>query len=84
MKAIILFIFLIKGKKQNEESIEFVDGKKRSSFTKGIFLAALNLLSIPYYAGLNTFFHTQGFMYYRIIDEVVFITSAGLATFLVM
>ena len=58
--------------------------KKRNSFTKGIFLAALNLLTIPYYAGLNTFFHSQGLMNYTVIDEVVFIISAGLGTFLVM
>lgn len=76
--------FLIKGKKQREESFELMDEKKRGSFTKGAFLAALNLLTIPYYAGLNTFFHTQGFMNYTVIDELVFIISAGLGTFLVM
>jgi len=87
--ALVIFgslavFFLIKGKKQNKEPIEFADAKGRSSFTKGAFLATLNLLTIPYYAGLNTFFHSQGFMNYTIIDEVVFITSAGVATFLVM
>ncbi len=87
--ALVIFgslgvFFLIKGKKQGNESIEFVDGKKRGSFTKGTFLAALNLLTIPYYAALNTFFHNQGFMNYMVIDEVIFVTSAGLGTFLVM
>ena len=87
--ALVIFgslavFFLIKGKKQGNESIEFVDGKKRGSFTKGAFLAALNLLTIPYYAGLNTFFHSQGFMNYTVVDEIVFVTSAGIGTFLVM
>ncbi len=87
--ALVIFgslaaFFLIKGKKQGTESIEFVDGKKRGSFTKGMFLATLNLLTIPYYAGLNTFFHSQGFMNYTIVDEAVFVISAGLGTFLVM
>ena len=87
--ALVIFgslgvFFLIKGKKLGNESIEFVDGKKRGSFTKGAFLAALNLLIIPYYAGLNTFFHSQGFMNYTVIDEVIFVTSAGIGTFLVM
>lgn len=87
--ALVIFgslavFFLIKGKKQGSETIEFVDGKKRGSFTKGAFLAALNLLTIPYYAGLNTFFHSQGFMNYTVVDEVIFVTSAGIGTFLVM
>jgi len=87
--ALVIFgslavFFFIKGKKQNTESIELIESKKRNSFTKGMFLAALNLLTIPYYAGLNTFFHTQGLMNYKIIDEIIFIISAGLGTFLVM
>lgn len=87
--ALVIFgslavFFLVKGKKQNDESFELIDEKKRGSFTKGIFLAALNLLTIPYYAGLNTFFHTQGFMNYTVIDEIIFIVSAGCGTFLVM
>lgn len=87
--ALVIFgtlavFFLVKGKKLGNESIELVDGKKRGSFTKGAFLAALNLLTIPYYAGLNTFFHSQGFMNYTVADEVVFVTAAGIGTFLAM
>ena len=59
-------------------------GDMRNSFTKGMFLAALNLLQIPFYSGLNTFFHTQGIMNYEILDEVLFILGAGFGTFLVM
>ncbi|MFK7812863.1 MAG: LysE family transporter [Maribacter sp.] len=87
--ALVIFgalavFFFFKAKKQKNKPIEFVDSKKRNSFTKGVFLAALNLLIIPYYAGLNTFFHSQGLMNYTIIDEVIFISSAGIGTFLVM
>jgi threonine/homoserine/homoserine lactone efflux protein len=82
--ASLAVFFFIKGKKQNTESFELIESKKRSSFTKGMFLAALNLLTIPYYAGLNTFFHSQGLMNYTVIDEIVFIISAGLGTFMVM
>ena len=87
--ALVIFgslavFFLVKGKKQKEENYEIMNEKKRGSFTKGAFLAALNLLTIPYYAGLNTFFHAQGFMNYTVIDELVFVVSAGLGTFLVM
>jgi threonine/homoserine/homoserine lactone efflux protein len=82
--AILAVFFFVKGKKQSNETIEFVDGKKRGSFSKGFFLAALNLLTIPYYAGINTFFHSQGFMNYTILDEIVFIFSAACGTFLAM
>ncbi len=82
--GVLSVFFFVKGKKQRNESIEFVGGKKRSSFSKGAFLAALNLLTIPYYAGMNTFLHSQGFMNYTITDEVIFIISAGCGTFLAM
>ena len=82
--AILAIFFFIKGKKQNEQQIHFKQGKKRSSFTKGTFLASINLLAIPYYSGLNTIFHQQGFMNYKIVDEVVFILGTGIGTFLVM
>ncbi|WP_422857856.1 LysE family transporter [Flagellimonas sp. S174] len=81
---ILAIFFFVKGKKQSNTSKEFVEVKKRSSFTKGLFLAAINVLTIPYYSGLNTLFHSQGFMDYKVIDEVIFILAAGMGTFLVM
>lgn len=82
--AILAIFFFIKGKKRNDQEAHFKPSKKRSSFTKGAFLASINLLSIPYYSGMNTIFHQQGFMNYKVIDEVVFILAAGIGTFLVM
>jgi len=82
--AALAIFFFLKAKKDTNDTHEIAEDKKRGSFVKGAFLAALNLLIIPFYAGLNTFFHTQGMMNYTIIDEVVFIASAALGTFLVM
>ncbi len=82
--ATLAIFFFLKGRKQNNHSTEFEQAKKRSSFSKGLFLAAINLLTIPYYSGLNTLFHAQGFMNYEVIDEVIFILAAGFGTFLVM
>ncbi len=82
--ATLAIFFFLKGRKQNNHSTEFGQAKKRSSFSKGLFLAAINLLTIPYYSGLNTLFHGQGFMNYEVIDEVIFILAAGFGTFLVM
>ena len=82
--GVLAVFFFVKAKKQGDDAIELVDGKKRGSFSKGLFLAALNLLTIPYYAAMNTLFHRQGFMNYTVLDEVIFIVSAGCGTFLAM
>ncbi|VXB31573.1 LysE family transporter [Maribacter litoralis] len=81
---ILAIVFLIKGKKQKSKPLMLVETKKRNSFSKGVFLAMINLLAIPYYSGLNTVFHSQGIMTYEIIDEVLFILATGSGTFLAM
>ena len=87
--AVVIFAFLsifffLKAKKVKVGTKEFQTAKKRNSFTKGFFLTALNLLTVPFYSGLNTVFHSQGLMNYKVIDEIVFILGAGLGTFLLM
>ena len=82
--AVLAVFFFIKASKSAKEPVALEKGDMRNSFTKGMFLAALNLLQIPFYSGLNTFFHTQGIMNYEILDEVLFILGAGFGTFLVM
>lgn len=81
---VLALFFFFKGKKQRRARFVMVEGKKRNSFSKGVFLSLINLLAIPYYSGMNTVFHTQGIMKYTIVDEVVFIVAAGSGTFLVM
>ncbi|WP_405400692.1 LysE family transporter [Maribacter sp. Asnod2-G09] len=81
---VLAIVFFIKGKKQENKPFILTETKKRNSFSKGVFLALINLLAIPYYSGLNTVFHSQGFMTFKIIDEVLFILAAGSGTFLAM
>ena len=82
--AVLAVFFFFKAKKKQEHQIVTHQGTSKSSFTKGLFLAALNLLQIPFYSGLNTFFHAKEIMNFEILDEVLFILGAGLGTFLVM
>jgi threonine/homoserine/homoserine lactone efflux protein len=82
--AVLALFFFVKARKQHSKPIEFDQSKKRGSFTKGVLLAAINILAIPYYSGLNTIFHKQNLMNYMVIDEVFFILASGLGTFLVM
>ena len=82
--VVLALFFFVKARKQHSKPIEFVQSKKRGSFTKGALLAAINILAIPYHSGLNTVFHKQNLMNYKVIDEVFFILASGLGTFLVM
>lgn len=87
--AVLIFLglaiyFFIKASRTKPEQHVFREVSSRNSFTKGLFLAALNLLQIPFYSGLNTFMHRQHIMNYEIADELLFILGAGLGTFLVM
>lgn len=81
---ILAIFFFLKGRKQHTKPFELVEAKKRNSFSRGVFLALINLLAIPYYSGLNTIFHGQGLMRYNVIDEILFILGAGTGTFLAM
>ena len=81
---VLAIFFFLKAKKQHKEAFVVTEAKKRNSFSKGVFLALINLLAIPYYSGLNTVFHSQGIMTYKIIDEVLYILAAGSGTFLAM
>lgn len=82
--AVLAVFFYIKAKKGSQPQETLKEVSARNSFTKGMFLAALNLLQIPFYGGLSTVFHTKSIMQYRVLDEVLFIVGAGLGTFLVM
>ena len=81
---ILAIFFFVKGRKQHGQPFVLVEAKKRNSFSRGVFLALINLLAIPYYSGLNTVFQGQGFMSYKITDEILFIVAAGSGTFLAM
>lgn len=82
--AVLAIFFFFKARKSKIEKNQLEQAKKRSSFTKGFFLASLNLLTIPYYSGINSLFHGQGLMNYTVLDEVIFILAVGSGTFLMM
>jgi len=79
-----VFFFVKASRRRREQTVLQKQAHSRNSFTKGLFLAALNLLQIPFYSGLNTLFHAKHIMNYEVLDEVFFILGAGSGTFLVM
>ena len=57
---------------------------KRNSYFKGLLLAALNLLNVPYYSGLNAMWNASGWIKFEIWDILIFIIAAGSGTFTVL
>ena len=57
---------------------------KRNSFFKGFLLAAVNLLTIPYYSGLNAMWNASGWIKFQITDILTFVLAAGFGTFSVL
>tara|TARA_R110000868_G_scaffold125037_2_gene330350 strand:+ start:14340 stop:14969 length:630 start_codon:yes stop_codon:yes gene_type:complete len=78
----IYFYALAKQNKPQKEKVLKVS--KKNSFFKGILLAALNLLTIPYYSTLNAMWKASGWIKFEITDILIFVLAAGLGTFAVL
>ncbi len=63
---------------------ELVKVSKKNSFFRGLGLAAVNLLTIPYYSGLNIMWNASGWIQFKVWDILIFIFAAGLGTFSVL
>lgn len=78
----VYFFVLAKRNKPQKEKV--VNVSKKNSFFKGVLLAALNLLTIPYYSGLNAMWKASGWIKFELTDILIFILAAGLGTFTVL
>ena len=79
--AIYFFVLAKRNKRQKEKVLNV---SKKNSFFKGVLLAALDLLTIPYYSGLNAMWKASGWIKFEVSDILVFILAAGLGTFTVL
>lgn len=83
--AICAVYFFIAAKRRRSGELKMVHvSKKRSSYFKGTFLAAVNLLTIPYYAGVNAMWTATGLIQFEAWDILTFILAAGAGTFTVL
>lgn len=82
--AFFAVFFFIKAKKNKIDVPEVVKGSKRNSFFKGFLLASVNLLTIPYYSGLNVMWTSSGWIKFEITDILTFVLAAGFGTFSVL
>ena len=82
--AIFAVYFFRSAKREETRQIKMVKVSKKNSFFKGMLLAALNLLTIPYYSGLNAMWNEAGWIQFQVWDIATFILAAGLGTFSVL
>ncbi len=82
--AIFAVYFFVSAKRDDSHQIKMVHASKKNSFFKGLLLAALNLLTIPYYSGVNAMWNASGWIKFEIWDITVFILAAGCGTFTVL
>ncbi len=80
----IYFFVLAKRKKIQAQALKEVNLSKKNSFFKGVLLAALNLLTIPYYSGLNAMWNEAGWIKFEAKDITTFVVAAGAGTFAVL
>lgn len=82
--AFFTIYFFITAKRNKEQKIKEVKVSKKNSFFKGMLLAALNLLTIPYYSGLNAMWNEAGWIKFEPKDIITFVLAAGAGTFSVL
>ena len=82
--AFFAIYFFMAAKNNKKKVVKSVKISKRNSFFKGLLLAALNLLTIPYYSGLNIMWNASGWIKFQIWDIVIFVLAAGCGTFSVL
>lgn len=82
--AFFAIYFFVTAKRNKEQKLKEVKVSKKNSFYKGVLLAALNLLTIPYYSGLNAMWNEAGWIKFEAKDITTFVVAAGAGTFSVL
>ncbi|SFR38685.1 Threonine/homoserine/homoserine lactone efflux protein [Robiginitalea myxolifaciens] len=76
--------FFVLARKNAEKPVKLVQVSRKNSFFKGMLLAALNFLTIPYYSALNAMWNASGWIKFEFWDIAVFIVAAGSGSFVVL
>ncbi len=82
--AFFAVYFFVTAKRKKEQKVTEVKVSKKNSFLKGMLLAAVNLLTIPYYSGLNAMWNEAGWIKFEAWDITTFVLAAGTGTFSVL
>ena len=82
--AFFAFYFFFKARDKKEKPITMARVSRKNNFFKGMLLASLNLLTIPYYAAVNAMWNSSGWIQFQFWDIATFILAAGSGTFTVL
>ncbi|OQD42593.1 lysine transporter LysE [Croceivirga radicis] len=82
--AFFAIYFFVTAKREKVDRIAEPEVKKRSSFYRGILLAAVNFLTIPYYSSLNAMWKEAGWIKFEATDIAIFVVAASAGTFAVL
>jgi len=82
--AFFAVYFFIAARSNKDKKPKLVKVSKKNSFFKGMLLAALNLLTIPYYSGVNIMWNASGWIKFEAWDIFTFILAVGTGTFSVL
>jgi len=82
--AFFAVYFFVVAQLKKERPHKKVNLSKKNSFLKGLLLAAVNLLTIPYYSGLNAMWNEAGWIKFEALDITTFVVAAGAGTFSVL
>lgn len=82
--AVLALYFFATAQQKKTVRISSTNGRKKNSFFKGIFLATLNLLTLPYYSGINAAWQEMGWIAFKVVDMGTFAIASGAGTFSVL
>ncbi|WP_343488063.1 LysE family transporter [Allomuricauda sp. d1] len=82
--AFFAIYFFVSAKKKKKKEFGSVNFSKKNSFFRGSLLAAVNLLTIPYYSGLNAMWNEAGWIKFEAQDIATFVFAAACGTFSVL
>jgi threonine/homoserine/homoserine lactone efflux protein len=77
----LYFFLMARKEKGKEKPLPVSRVRRKNNFFKGILLASLNLLTIPYYSALNAMWNSSGWIKFQFLDIATFVLAAGCGTF---
>lgn len=79
--AIYFFILAKKNKHKKKVREMTIESNRVRTFFKGMLIAALNVLPIAYFCGMNAAWNVSGWIKFELWDILVFVIASGLGTF---
>ena len=75
---VLFLVFLLQARKKNE----YTGKKKRGNqFFIGGFMSLINMMAIPFYLGLSTYFESKGYLIMKLPFILFFVSGASIGAF---